>query len=84
MSQFLHICESHLGPYELQYPFLIPTDIDEQLLLSNLPSKADKNFPRGLGMVKKIKPKEQPKKSTQNLTYLAGFFLLLLENVAII
>ena len=27
-----------LGSYELQYLFLIPTDIDKQLLLSDLPS----------------------------------------------
>ena len=32
------ICGSGLGSYELQYLFLIPTDIDKQLLLSDLPS----------------------------------------------
>ena len=38
LNPSLNIYEPYLGLYGLQYPFLIPTDVDKQLLLSDLPS----------------------------------------------
>ena len=35
---FLHISGSYLSPHEFQYLFLIPTDTELQLLLSDMPA----------------------------------------------
>ena len=49
----LGIFGPYFGPYELQYPFLIPINIDKQLLIRNLPSMnvAYEDFLRGEGWI---------------------------------